>query len=104
MSSAARPRVLLADPDDAIRVQYADGFDRTGCDVVEAADGRDALVKALVRPPSLVISEFRLPAIDGVALCRILRRDSATLDVPIIVMGTSVKPADRDRAHRAGAD
>ena len=51
---ATRPaRILVVDPDDDTRALYRQAFQLAGCDVVEAADGRDALTKALVRAPAL---------------------------------------------------
>jgi CheY-like chemotaxis protein len=75
-----------------------------GCDVLESVDGRDALVKALVRPPHLVLTELLLPLIDGFAFCEILRRDRATANVPIMVVTSEAGPSEADRALRAGAD
>jgi CheY-like chemotaxis protein len=51
-----------------------------GSDVVDAVDGRDALARALSVRPSLVLTELRLPILDGFALCSVLRRDSQTKD------------------------
>ena len=97
------PRILVVDTNDDTRELYRQSFQLSGCDVVEASDGRDALTKALVRPPSLVVTEISLPFLDGFALCEILRRDRATADIPILVV-TAAPPADMDRARRAGAD
>ena len=95
-------RILVADAEADARVLYRHTF--SDCDVVEAADGRDALVKALVRQPSLVITELRLPLVDGVAFCEILRRDRTTADVPILVVTAEARPSEVQRARRAGAD
>jgi CheY-like chemotaxis protein len=97
-------RVLVVDPDDDTRLLYRRAFELAGFDVVEAADGRDALVKALDRPPSVVVMEARLPILDGYSLCEILRRDRATAAVPILVVTSE---AGSDRAHvikSSGAD
>lgn len=99
---AAIPRILVVDDDDT-RELYRQSFQLSGCDVVEASDGRDALTSALVRPPSLVVTEITLPFLDGVALCEILRRDRTTADIPILVV-TAAPPDDVARARRAGAD
>jgi CheY-like chemotaxis protein len=79
-------RVLVVDPDEQTRAVYRESLTATGCDVVEASDGRDALAKAFVRPPALVVTEVALPFIDGYALCEILRRDRLTASVPILVV------------------
>jgi CheY-like chemotaxis protein len=102
--SAPSPSVLVVDADDATRRSYRHSFALMGCEVVEACDGRDALAKALPRPPTLVVTEMTLPFVDGYALCEILRRDRATANVPILVVTSETLPAQVDRAHRAGAD
>jgi len=96
--------VLVVDADDNTRALYAESFALAGYDVVEASDGREALAKALMRPPSLIVMEVRLPLLDGVALCEILRRDRATAHVPILVVTAEAGSADLERVRRAGAD
>ncbi len=101
---APRPRILVADADVDMRALYRDSFTRAGCDLVEASDGREALVKAILQPPTLVITEISLPFIDGYALCEILRRDLTTADIPILVVTTETRSGQTDRARKAGAD
>jgi CheY-like chemotaxis protein len=101
---APSPRILIVDADDDTRALYRQSFQLSGCYVVDAADGRDALTEALVSPPSLVVTEIRLPFLDGYALCEILRRDRATADIPILVVTAEARRADMDRARKAGAD
>jgi DNA-binding response OmpR family regulator len=98
------PRILIADPDAAARAAYRDSLEPDAYDVVEAEDGRDALARALVRPPALVMTELRLPIIDGLALCEILRYDTATSRVPILVVTGETDPVAFLRARRAGVD
>src|ERR1700687_3255837 len=97
------PRILIVDANDDTRELYRESFQLSGCHVVEASDGREALTEALVSPPSLVVTEISLPFLDGFALCEILRRDRATAAIPILVV-TAAPPAAMDRARRAGAD
>jgi two-component system, chemotaxis family, chemotaxis protein CheY len=101
---ASPPRILVADADVNIRALYRDSFTAAGYDVVEACDGREALVKAISQPPTLVVTEISLPFIDGCALCEVLRRDRTTADVPLLVITTEARPAQIDRARKAGAD
>ena len=97
-------RILIADPDSDTRELYRETLRGTGCDVIDAADGRDALVRALVHRPSLVITETRLPGFDGYALCGVLRRDLVTRSVPILVVTSDSRKPEIDRAREAGAD
>src|SRR5438094_9115336 len=98
------PSILVVDADEGARALYMQSCARIGWNVVEASDGREALTEALVRPPTLVMTEIRLPFLDGFALCEILRRDRATAAVPILVVAAEADPDDVDRARRAGAD
>jgi CheY-like chemotaxis protein len=98
------PRILIADADDDARSLVREALGVAGCDVVEASDGREALTEALVREPALVISELRLPLIDGYALCEILRRDRTTATVPILIVTTEERSGEVERARQAGAD
>jgi CheY-like chemotaxis protein len=98
------PRILVVDADDDTRALYREAFQLSGCHVVEASDGPDALTEALVNPPCVVVTEIRLPLLDGYALCEILRRDRATTGIPILVVTAEVGSAQLDRARKAGAD
>src|SRR5262245_47666146 len=97
-------RILIADPDAVTRQLYHESLRTMPCDILDAVDGRDALVKALTRVPSLVITELRLPFINGYELCDILRHDRVTADVPILVATKDAGPAEVARAIKAGAD
>jgi len=102
-SAAPKVRVLVADPDEDTRGLYREWFEQSGCVVVEAADGREALAEALARPPALVVCDSRLPFIDGFALCEVLRRDYATTRVPILMVTSDGRAAELARATIAGA-
>jgi twitching motility two-component system response regulator PilG len=102
-SAAPAPRILVVDPDDDSRAMYREWFRLCGCEVIEASDGREALAEALARPPALVITELRLPFIDGYALCDILRRDHVTKGVPILVVTSDARTTEVTRARSAGA-
>src|ERR1700688_4582874 len=94
--------LLVADADDEAPSLYRESLCHAGCEVVDAAGGRDALVKALVRPPTVVIIETRLPLFDGHALCEVLRRDSTTRAVLILVVTAETRSAELDRGRAAG--
>jgi CheY-like chemotaxis protein len=98
------PRVLVVDGDADNRELYRDSFTLEGWKVTEAWDGREALVHALTSRPSIVVTELRLPLIDGVALCEILRKDRATELVPILMVTSETRAVELARAERAGAN
>jgi len=99
-----RARVLAVDSDGMLRALYLRSFTTAGFDTAQAADGREALTKALMRPPHLIVMELRLPLIDGVSLCELLRRDRATARTAILVVTAERRPVELERIRRAGAD
>jgi twitching motility two-component system response regulator PilG len=97
-------RVVVADADGDTRALYREIFAPLNVVLIEAADGRDALVKCLIEPPALLITESRLPGIDGYALCELLRRDRATRSIPIVVVTSEVHPVQLARVRQVGAN
>jgi len=100
-----RPLIaLLIDPDADTREMYGEYLRTAPCEIVEAENGPDALAKAISRHPDVIVTETRLPGIDGFDLCRLLRKEISTLSIPIIVVTGDALPADVARARTAGAD
>ena len=97
-------RVLLVDRDHDTRRLYSDYLKEAACEIEEAQDGREALARALSRHYDVVVTETRLPGINGYQLCDLLRRDATTHALPIIVVTGETFPNDLERARRAGAD
>ena len=72
-----------------------------GFQVTFAADGLEALELAHTLRPAIVITEILVPKLDGLALCRRLKRDEATRGTAVLVFSLL---AAEDRARDAGAD
>src|SRR3989442_2762214 len=110
MMPQAAPQVLspalalLVDYDDDTRQMYAEYLKRAACQIEEASDGRKGLAKAISRRPSVVVTEPRLPGMNGFELCRLLRRDTITQSIPIVVVTGSGHTSDIEHARTAGAD
>ncbi len=68
-----------------------------------AAGGAEALQDARRHRPRLVLLDIVLPDLDGVAVCRLLRRQPARREVPIYMLTARMRKADREAARRAGA-
>jgi CheY-like chemotaxis protein len=96
-------RVLIVEPDRDVRRLYVGALRPLGCDAIEAGDGREALVEALVRRPTVIVTESRLPVVNAPALCEILRRDSMTRTVPILALAPDAAAREAERVLRAGA-
>src|SRR6185436_7729673 len=95
---------LIADRDAETRRIYAEFLALSDCRIEQAEDGREALAKVFSRQPDVVITETHLPGINGFELCALLRQDSATRSIPIVVVTGDSVAADVQRAETAGAD
>jgi two-component system, cell cycle response regulator DivK len=100
---ADSPLALLVDRDDDTRAMYAEYLRFARYEIEEAGDGREGLAKALARRPQVVVTETRLPGIDGFQLCRLLRDDVFTRAIPIVVVTADAYVPNLERAREAGA-
>lgn len=104
MRSPAAEWVLVVDDNAAGRYAVSRMLRRGGYQVREAGTGKEALALAAERP-RLVLLDVHLPDLDGLEVCRRLRADPATRDLPILQMSASyVKGSDRARGLAGGAD
>ena len=93
--------VLIIEDDARIARWVKVYFERAGYLAEVAPDGRTGLDLARDLAPDLIILDLMLPRLDGVELCRILRRES---DVPIIMLTAREAPAERIAGLETGAD
>lgn len=84
-SVAERPVVLVVDTDPSYRKLVAFFLEEAGYAIDFVDDGYAALDRIRRSHPALLITEILLPHLDGLSLCRLLKADSATSEVPIIV-------------------
>ncbi len=101
MADAAPACILIVDDDPAIRAVLRFALDRTGFRTIEAADGREALERFAADAPALVVLDVMLPGLDGIAVCRELRRTSA---VPILFLSSRDEEIDRIIGLEIGGD
>ena len=92
--------ILIVERDKSVRELQSYFLNNAGFAVEFVDDGQTALARARLSAPRLVITEILVPKMDGLALCRCLRDDPSTRDVPVIVF--SILAAER-RAVDAGA-
>ena len=93
--------VLVIDDEPKICKQARDYLERSGYRVLTAGDGATALSEARHERPDLVVLDLNLPGMDGLDVCRALRRTS---DVPIIILTARVEETDRLIGLELGAD
>jgi CheY-like chemotaxis protein/tRNA A-37 threonylcarbamoyl transferase component Bud32 len=69
-----------------------------------ATSGAEALKIAASRPPDLILLDLQMPGIDGYEVCRRLKADPATRDIPVIVISALDDVNDKVKAFEAGAE
>ena len=97
-------KILVVDDDPNLRVLLRQMLGLRGFDVVEAEDGLDALAKVEEAEPDVVILDVMMPDMDGVSVCKILRRQLKTANLPIIMLSGKVHPEAVKEGLEAGAD
>ena len=93
--------ILVVDDELTLQETIAFQLTRQGYEVVTSADGEDALDKARVQRPDLIILDIMLPKLDGFEVCRILRQE---MNTPILMLTARDDEIDRVVGLEVGAD
>jgi DNA-binding response OmpR family regulator len=99
-----KPRILVVDDEEDALELIEFNLQNAGFRVATASDGMEAVEKTRVVPPDLIILDLMLPELDGVEVCKILRRDPATQSIPIIMLTAKASELDRVLGLEIGAD
>ncbi|MBL8057986.1 MAG: response regulator transcription factor [Anaerolineales bacterium] len=95
------PKILLVEDETTVRETLALNLRAENYDVLTASDGAEGLRLAREAAPDLILLDLMLPELDGLSVCRLLRRDS---DVPIIMLTARGTEMDRITGLETGAD
>ena len=96
--------VLVVDDNPIFRTFLRDVLGRRGFTVYEAGDGEEGLRNALEHRPWLILTDVSMPGVDGIELCRRVRRHSLIRHTPLIFLSGWDDYKDRYRGFEAGAD
>ena len=99
----AKVTALVVDDNEATRVEVADQLRAMQVDVVEAANGAEALDRIAEQTPHVVIADILMPQMDGWALLNFIRKSPSMDGVPVIMFTSSDEIAAREKAFRLGA-
>ena len=97
-------KILLVDDEDVLVETLAYNLEQAGYRVVTAADGSSALEAARSELPDLIILDIMLPGMDGLEVCRQLRRENSTATIPIVMLTAKGDEIDKVVGLEIGAD
>lgn len=97
-------KILVVDdePDAVELVEF--NLKNAGFEVITAGDGAEAIKKARTALPDLVVLDLMIPEVDGLEVCKLLRRDAATSGIPILMLTAKAAEIDRVLGLELGAD
>lgn len=99
-----RLRVLIVEDEEALIEPLKYNFTKEGYIVDTAQDGEIALDKIFNKPPELILLDWMLPKISGMDLCKRIRNNKETKNIPIIMLTARGEENDRIQGLEMGAD
>ena len=97
-------KILIVDDAASMRGLVAMTLKKSGYEVVEASDGKDALTKlSSVGKVDLIITDLNMPNMDGIELIKTLKADMKYRFIPVIMLTTESQEAKKEEGRKAGA-
>ena len=100
----ARVRILVVDDEPDILELIRYNLTRNNYDMTGVASGEEAFASVRTSPPDLVVLDLMLPGVDGLEVCRRLKNDGRTADIPVIILSAKGEEADVVTGLELGAD
>lgn len=94
--------ILLADDEAYLRLLVHTTLNDPAYRILEATDGNQALAIARAEHPDLLVLDWMMPGLSGIAVAQTLRQDPATADIPIIMLTAKGQDLDRAAEHVLG--
>jgi len=99
-----RPTVLLVEDESAQREMLAYNLEAEGFDVITADNGEDGLILVDENDPDLIVLDWMMPQLSGIEVCRRLKSNSKTRQIPVVMLSARAEEVDRVRGLETGAD
>ena len=90
----SRPKVLIVDDEAPMRLLVRTALEKLPVDMVEAADGKEAMSLIETQQPDLLVSDYQMPNWDGLTLCHQLRRRTDLKPIKTVLITGALMPAD----------
>lgn len=97
-------KVVIVEDEETLARNLAEKLRSDGFNVLTEFDGEDGLDKIRSEHPDLIVLDIMLPRLDGLSICRIVRHDPITADIPIIMLTARGTEVDKIVGLESGAD
>ncbi|MCB9541671.1 MAG: response regulator [bacterium] len=104
MAARRKPLLLTADDDMEIRRILGKALAGLDCDVIEAADGEEALEKVIIEKPDLVVLDVMMPTLSGWEICKYIRSKPELADTKVVMLTAIGKTVNEMTSPLYGAD
>ena len=98
-----RKKILVVDDEDDILHFLELVLREKGYDVATASGGHEALTKAQLKQPNLILLDIMMPQMDGWEVLKLLRVDEETADIPVAMLSARTEAKDRVQGLQEGA-
>ncbi|MGB1333206.1 MAG: phosphate regulon transcriptional regulator PhoB [Paracoccaceae bacterium] len=98
------PTILLVEDEPAQREMLVYNLEAEGFDVITADNGEDGLLLVEENEPDLIILDWMMPQLSGLEVCRRLKSNPKTRQIPVIMLSARAEEVDRVRGLETGAD
>lgn len=103
-SKAANKRILVAEDEPDVLSLISSNLQSAGFNVIKAENGLVALNQAKETLPSLIVLDLMLPELSGLEVCKLLKKEPQTSQIPIIMLTAKAEEVDRIVGLELGAD
>jgi two-component system phosphate regulon response regulator PhoB len=103
-SKAANKRILVAEDEPDVLALISSNLQNAGFNVIKAENGLAALNQAKETLPSLIVLDLMMPELSGLEVCKLLKREPQTSQIPIIMLTAKAEEVDRIVGLELGAD
>lgn len=104
MAQATKPRILLVDDTKLVLELERNFLKPSDVEIATASNGAEALEIIRKDPPHLIFMDMHMPVLDGVSCCSVIKSDPFLSEIPVVMLTTVGKEADRERAFNAGCN
>ena len=103
-NNLAGTKVMVIDDSNTIRRSAEIFLLQTGCEVILAEDGFDALAKIADHLPHVIFVDIMMPRLDGYQTCALIKKNARFRDTPVIMLSSKDGLFDRARGRMVGSD